>query len=631
MCGIAGIVSLANERTVDAGLIERMNDRITHRGPDSSGVWVNNGVGLGHRRLSIIDLSTVANQPLFNEDGAVAIVFNGEIYNYQSLMEDLADRGHIFRSRSDTEVIVHLYEEYGVDCLSHLRGMFAFAIWDSRQKRLFLARDRVGKKPLYYHQSGCTLVFASEIKSILECPWVKPEVNWQAIDCFFGYQYIPSPITAFAGIHKLPPAHFAVFDLIGNFGVHRYWSLEPEQQDGDFVTSKNKLKELLYEAVSLRMISDVPLGAFLSGGVDSSLIVAIMSKLSKEKVRTFSIGFEDERYNELPYAKSAAGICGTEHQEFIVRPDICGILPKLIWHYNEPFGDSSAIPTYYLSKVTRSEVKVALSGDGGDELFGGYQRYVDLWNMNHTDKFGLAFKNLDTKPRNLVQKIASSLKMRLTDSKTRNYHWISVFDYSMRKRRYSTARVNKLADDYPWNHYSGIWDSFKAGDPVMSAMLTDINLYLPDDILVKVDVASMANSLEVRVPLLDQNIVSFAASVPLSSKIGTSGNKLLLRALAAEFFPESFLDRRKKGFSIPINSWLSNELFTVCEQIVMSSIDTLGGYFDYDEIHSLLHEHRSKGNMGNQVWLLLNFVLWHALFIEQKDITDSFAALTRKG
>lgn len=354
MCGIAGIVSFARECKFDAELVKRMTDKISHRGPDSAGIWTDQGVGLGHRRLSIIDLSTVANQPLFNEDGSIVIVFNGEIYNYQSLMEDLVGHGHIFRSRSDTEVIVHLYEEYGMDCLSRLRGMFAFAIWDGRRNSLFLARDRIGKKPLYYHLSGDTLVFASEIKSILECPWVKAGVNWQAIDCFLGLQYIPTPMTAFLGIHKLPPAHSATFSKAEHFSISRYWQVCPAQhQPMEMPAAKKALKELLIEAVSLRLISDVPLGAFLSGGIDSSIIVAIMSQLSKRKVKTFSIGFTEERFNELPYARIAAELCKSDHKEFVVRPDICNVLPKLIWHYNEPFGDSSAIPTYYLSQVTR--------------------------------------------------------------------------------------------------------------------------------------------------------------------------------------------------------------------------------------------------------------------------------------
>jgi len=630
MCGIAGIVSFGNEQAIDTILIERMNDKITHRGPDSSGVWVDNIVGLGHRRLSIIDLSSVADQPLFNEDKSIAIVFNGEIYNYRMLMEDLLSRGHIFNSRSDTEVIVHLYEEYGVDCLSRLRGMFAFAIWDSKISRLFLARDRVGKKPLYYHRVSRSLTFASEIKSILECPWVKPEVNWQAIDCFFGFQYIPSPMTAFEGIHKLPPAHFATFDLDGTFAIQRYWQLEPIPQEGDFITAKEKLKELLYEAVSLRMISDVPLGAFLSGGVDSSLIVAIMSKLSKEKVKTFSIGFEEERFNELPYARAAAEFCSTEHREFIVRPDICGVLPKLIWHYNEPFGDSSAIPTYYLSEVTRSEVTVALSGDGGDELFGGYLRYGDLSGTQYVDCFGLKFNNVEVNPRNLWERIAASIKMRLTDSQTRNYNWILVFNHSLRQRLYSSKLADFLSENYSWNHYEHIWDSVKTDDIVETAMRTDLNLYLPDDILVKVDVASMANSLEVRVPLLDQSIVNFAAGLPHSYKIEHSKSKRILRAVATDFFPEDFLNRRKKGFSIPINVWLQNELYNFAEQTIMSSMDSLGEHFNFMQIRSLLEDHRRTGRLGTHVWLLLNFILWHKLFIEKKNISDIFAVYHEK-
>ncbi len=630
MCGIAGIVSITSERAIDGRLIERMTDKVVHRGPDSAGVWVEGGVGFGHRRLSIIDLSAVANQPLFNEDGTIAIIFNGEIYNFQSLMEDLLLRGHIFKSRSDTEVIVHLYEEYGLDCLARLRGMFAFAIWDARLDRLLLARDRVGKKPLYYHLDGDTLSFASEIKSILECPWVKAEVNWRAIDCFFGLQYIPAPMTAFEGISKLPPAHYALFGRKSPLSIQRYWAPEPEPQDTDLALSQKKLKDMLYEAVSLRMVSDVPLGAFLSGGVDSSLVVAIMSELSREKVKTFSIGFSDARFNELPFAKKAAEICSTEHREFIIHPDICHVLPTLIWHYNEPFGDSSCIPTYYLSQVTRSEVTVALSGDGGDELFGGYQRYVDLKKMSFLDHLGMSFSNIESKPRNLRSRIATSLKIRLADSKSRNFGWITVFNHSMRQRLYSRQLVERLADDHPWRHYSRIWDGVDTGEAVETAARTDFALYLPDDILVKVDVASMANALEVRVPFLDQHIVNFAMGLPLSSKIGFVENKRILRALAADYFPPDFIDRRKKGFSIPIHAWMRHELFDIVVKVILSSREALEDFFNFSEIEELLNEHKRSGGLGTHIWLLLNFVLWHKLFIQGEDITEVFAS-SRQG
>ena len=398
MCGICGEISFSN-KGVRAETIQRMCRVLEHRGPDDEGMVFMRGeklleiksafptyhgedgfeVGLGHRRLSIIDLSAAGHQPMCNEDGSIWIVFNGEIYNFQEIRTELDEKRHFFRSKSDTEVILHAYEERGVECLSHLRGMFAFAIWDSNRQRLFMARDRLGKKPLVYFSQNGRFAFASEIKALLQIPDVERKVNDIAIHHYLTYQYVPSPDTIFEGIKKLPPAHYLLYDRDGSIKVERYWKLnfsQNLQEDSDIKELEDRIRAELEESVKLRLISDVPLGAFLSGGVDSSLVVGMMARMSRKPVKTFSIGFEEKEFDELSYARLVSKHFATEHHEFIVKPNAIEILPKLVWHYNEPFADSSAIPTYYVAKMTKDYVKVVLTGDAGDENFAGYPRYL---------------------------------------------------------------------------------------------------------------------------------------------------------------------------------------------------------------------------------------------------------------
>jgi len=619
MCGIAGIVNL-NGRGIEEGILKRMAATLRHRGPDDEGVYISPKAGLAHKRLSIIDVKG-GHQPMSNEDGSIHIVYNGEAYNFQTLREDLKSKGHRFKTKSDTEVVLHLYEEKGVECLKELRGMFAFAIWDVRRERLFLARDRVGQKPLFYQYKDNTLLFGSEIKAILEHDSVRRELNLSSLDNYLTYGYTPSPKTMFKNIKKLAPAHYLILDKNG-IKIERYWKLRYSNETKlSFEESKERLYDLLSEATKMRLISDVPLGAFLSGGVDSSCVVALMSKLSSKKVKTFSIGFDEADFDELKYAKEISERFGTEHKELIVKPNALRILPKLAWHYDEPFGDSSCIPTYYVSKMTRDFVTVALSGDGGDESFAGYMRYKGIALAGHLKKL----------PRGLL-KIASivgkgSYKKRFFEGLINNddlegtyIEWLNYFTQKDKRGLYA-GRLKDSLNNNTEGYLRNIISSSDAPKMVEKIMDADVNSYLPEDLLVKVDIASMATSLESRSPFLDHKVMEFAASLPLKYKLKGLSSKHILKEVFKDQIPLTFLNRRKKGFGVPLSNWFREQpkLKKFVRDMLLSKESLKRGLFSKDYIEHLLDEHGRGGQYHTyRIYSLLSFEMWHRMFIDRE-------------
>ncbi|MFP6766221.1 MAG: asparagine synthase (glutamine-hydrolyzing), partial [Planctomycetaceae bacterium] len=634
VCGIAGICW--NHPTPVPGLlsVRNMLDVLSHRGPDDSGIFhsdtgllghesaasgkswpaaipgatahssTRSGAVLGHRRLSIIDLSG-GRQPLSNEDGSVWIAFNGEIYNYRELKADLAARGHIFATSTDTEVIVHLYEEYGERCLDKLRGMFALAIWDARREQVLLARDRLGQKPLFYRQHGKRLDFASELKSLLQLPDASRDVCPQAVDLYLTYQYVPHPTSILKGYHRLPPGHFAVFDRHG-LRVDPYWTppYEPgsSPQTGLNIRSplreplpdcsgwslsrwRSELRETLTEAVRLRMRSDVPLGAFLSGGVDSTIIAGLMQQLSNRPVHTFSIGFPVERFDERAFAREASEMLGTEHHEQVVEPSALSILPKLIWHYDEPFSDSSAIPTMYLSEMTRQSVTVSLSGDGGDELFAGYDRYKAVRIAALIDRMPRPLRSILTArvwqnlPASVEQKSFRRRLKRLLEAlgepaQRRYLRWISIFDARRRSELLSDDVRAALGDFDSAGFIEDAYTACPSRDFVTRTTAADVLTYLPCDILTKVDIASMAFSLEARSPFLDHHVVELAARMPIQHKLhGRQGKQILIDTFA-DLLPDSIQSRPKMGFGVPLDHWFRNELKPLLQEMQKESMFT---------------------------------------------------------
>jgi asparagine synthase (glutamine-hydrolysing) len=627
MCGIAGFIDYwdrnAGERVQRGCLLKDMCDVITHRGPDDDGFFLKDGVALGMRRLAIIDLAGGA-QPISGEDGSVTIVFNGEIYSFHELTRELESRGHKFKTHSDTEAIVHAYEEYGPSCANHLRGMFAFAIWDDKKRELYIARDRVGKKPLYYTvTSGGTLVFGSEIKSLLEHPDVKREINLEALDAYFTLGYVPDPLSIFQNVHKLPPGHYLTFSA-GRLAIQQYWDFNFEPAESrrpeDYL---EELRALLDESVRLRLISDVPLGAFLSGGVDSSTVVALMARHMNQPVKTFSIGFHEDSYNELKYARLTAKKLGTDHHEFFVTPQICDIVDDLVWHFDEPFADPSAIPTFMVSKLARDHVTVALSGDGGDELFAGYTHYV-VQESRRALSAAL--------PKALRQGVMRPLSYRLPHGAWgRNYlHNISLdpIDRYLDSLSYFTelGKESLYTSDFQkaLHNRDRVAQSFRAyasrvktTEPLDQLLYIDGKTYLPGDILTKVDRMSMATSLEVRVPLLDHKLIDFVTRVPASLKLAGTETKQLLKRVAKDLIPAEILDRPKQGFGIPLEEWINRQLRDQIRETLSEPRTRQRGYVRSDYVDLILDEHH-KGRRDHSfpLWSLLILELWHRQYID---------------
>ncbi|MFH1902570.1 MAG: asparagine synthase (glutamine-hydrolyzing), partial [Candidatus Omnitrophota bacterium] len=592
MCGIVGRIEKSGRET-DPQILRRMADVLRHRGPDQEGYYRKNGVGLEHRRLSIIDLAT-GGQPLKNETGDVILVANGEIYNFEELREKLEKKGHCFRTKSDNEVIVHLYEEEGVGCLKELRGMFAFGLWDEKKEQLLLARDRLGKKPLIYSETPSSFNFASEIQALLLAPDIKKEVDRQAIDDYLTLQYIPSPRSIFSGIKKLPAGHYLTYQK-GRISLERYWEIDFNHKIKVSESEAGRLVlDALQEAVRLRMVSDVPLGAFLSGGIDSSAVVGLMSRISEKPVRTFSIGFSEKDYDELKYAGKVARLFGTEHSEFMVRPDIVAILPEMVKHYNEPFGDNSAIPTYYLCAETKKMVTVALSGDGGDENFAGYPRYRQALTL---EKFRPVLSRIPKSLAGIIprsgsdrqRKIAWILKEAPGLSEAERYsRWMTVFPASEKEALYQPSFKNFLSAD-PYQKLKDLWP--RADNHLDKMLCSDFNLYLPDCLLVKMDIASMSHGLEVRSPFLDQKVVELTASLPAGYKLRSGQSKYLLKKIFKNILPAEILKRKKMGFGVPLAAWFRNELKDYLASVILSEKALKRGYFHSGYLKKLFNEH----------------------------------------
>jgi asparagine synthase (glutamine-hydrolysing) len=626
MCGIVGVVR-SDGKPVDQGLLARMNEAIHHRGPDDDGFYVNDSVGLAMRRLAIIDLKR-GKQPIHNQDRTAWIVFNGEIYNYLELREKLEKLGHTFYTNSDTEAIVHAYDQYGEDCPKHLRGMFAFAIWNERTQELFLARDRVGKKPLLYSEVNGQLVFASEFSALLLHPDISREVQPEAIDCYLSFMCVPAPLTAYRSIRKLEPGHSLRWRK-GEVKIQRYWQPDfsnkidiSEEEAGEQVV------EILRDAVKVRLMSEVPLGAFLSGGIDSSAVVALMSQESSDKVKTFSIGFEEQDFSELHHARRLAEHVGADHHEFIVRPDAVEVLPLLVEHYGEPYADSSALPTYYVARETRHHVTVALNGDGGDESFAGYERYVA---MGLTEKYrkvpAFVRESLIKEAVNLIptstikkSKVRSAKRLLEVVAKPkvdRYMHWMSAFNEEMKQPLYSDG-FRQQTDSAFASSFLETWFKRANGSGIVDTLLlTDLMTYLPNDLLVKVDIASMAVSLEARSPFLDHHVIEFAASLPEGLKVRGLTTKYLLKKVLRQLIPSENLDRRKMGFGVPIGHWFRGKMQPFLREVVLSEKALRRGLFKPDAVRQLVGLHtRGERDYSHQLWTLLMLELWFQRFID---------------
>ena len=627
MCGIVGIVNNSN-RPVEQGLLEQMNCSIVHRGPDEDGSYLKENVGLAMRRLSIIDLAS-GRQPIHNADKSKWIVYNGEIYNYQEIRDDLEARGHSFYTNSDTEAIVHLFDEEGPECLRHLRGMFAFAIWDERDRSLFIARDRVGKKPLLYsHQPNGDLIFGSEFQALLKHPAISREVDLDALDDYMSFLCVPAPKTAFKQIRKLEPGHWLRWKD-GQIETQRYW--RPDFSKKIKISEEDAIDEttrILRESTRLRMISEVPLGAFLSGGVDSSTVVALMAQESDRPVKTFSIGFEEQDYSELKYARRVAEHVGAEYNEFVVKPNALEVLPTLVDHYGEPYADSSAIPTYYVSRETRKHVTVALNGDGGDESFAGYERYSA---MMIAELYGriprVVRKAFIESPIGLLP--TSELKRsRVRDAKRffraadlprgqRYTRWMSTFDSETKSEIY-TEEFRRETRSRDASVILDEWFAKANGSGVLdAAMMTDQMTYLPNDLLVKVDIASMANSLEARSPFLDHKVIEFAASLPESLKMQRFETKSLLKKVAARLVPREVIYRRKMGFGVPIGKWFRGEMRDFVRDSLTSPTALGRGIVRRESVERYVNEHiNGERDHSSQLWTLLMLELWFRRFID---------------
>ena len=628
MCGIAGRYNFRSGAPVAPALVRDMCDLIAHRGPDGEGVWTDGPVGFGHRRLAIIDLSPAGRQPMTTADGNLIVTFNGEIYNFLDLRRDLEGRGHRFRSRADTEVILAAYREWGVECLARFRGMFAFALWDGPRRTLFIARDRVGKKPLHYLVDDDGIAFASEPKAFLADEGFEARPDPQAISAYLTLQYVPSPLSAFNGVRKLPAAHYLLV-RDGEVTVRRYWKLSyARKRQLTEAQACEELLERLREAVRLRLISDVPLGAFLSGGIDSSAIVALMAGLSHAPVKTFSIGFDEKEFDELPYARLVAQRFATDHHEFIVRPDAREIFARLVWHYNEPYADASAIPTYYLAELARRHVTVALNGDAGDENFAGYRRYI-------TPPKAKRFDRLPPAVRHAVASLAKSAPApgrsdsvlyrgrrwlrNLSDTPAGRYsRRVMIFDPDL-KREICEPAFAASAGAGAGDVLVGAIEASDAADMVDAQLDVDVAYYLTDCLLVKVDIATMAHGLEGRSPMLDHEFMEFAASLPVDLKLRGDTTKYILKRAVRDLLPPDNVDRPKKGFGVPLGSWFRNELREMSGDLLLDGRLAARGYFRPGTVERLLREHwEGAADWENQLWSLLMLESWHRMFIDAR-------------
>jgi len=628
MCGIAGILNI-DTQNADKAILKKMNSTMHHRGPDAQGYYTDRFLGFAHSRLSIIDLSG-GNQPLSNENQTVWIIFNGEIYNFLEMKKLLESKGHIFSTHSDTETIVHLYEEYGEKCVQMLQGMFVFAIWDKNESSLFVARDRLGIKPLYYFFDGNKLIFASEIKAILEYGMYIPRLlDYEAVYDYLTFGFIPAPKTIFKHIKKLDSAHFIKLNMNNPcLKISQYWDISfAEKINRPENYFKEKIIESLTDSVSSHLISDVPLGAFLSGGIDSSAIVATMSKIIKEPVKTCSIGFENKNFSELPYAELTARLFNTDHSEYVVKPDAIDIIDKLLNYFDEPFADSSALPSYYLCKMTRQKVTVALSGDGGDENFAGYRRYIfeDVENrIRHLlpafirkpffSVLGSIYPKADWLPQMLRAKtLFTNLAKDPFDA---YFNTVSVNGEKLLSAIIEDEFRKKLNGYQSKSVLRKHYDKSDSDHYLDKVLYTEIKTFLPDDYLVKTDRASMANSLEVRVPLLDHKFMEFAAKIPAELKLKNLVTKYIFKKSLENILPREILYRKKQGFEIPVSSWIRSDLKNIFQETIFSKNSLLSSIVKKVYLEKIWNQHQTGiKDYGNNLWLFFILETWHKKYI----------------
>lgn len=626
MCGICGSISLKGNLDLDAAALQRMNDAMTHRGPDDAGQMIDGRVGLAMRRLSIIDLAG-GHQPIWNEDNSRCIVFNGELYNFKELRAQLEAKGHSFRTRSDTEVVLHSYDEWGADCLPKFNGMFGFAIWDVKSQELFLARDPIGEKPLYYYQDSEHLTFGSEIKAILAAPHVPREVNPEGLFNFLAYCHAVAPQTIYKNIYKLPPGHY--LRVKGDaVTTTRYWDIAEGMADISTASPEELCKqivEILDDAVRLRMVADVPVGAFLSGGVDSSAVVALMKRHATGPVKTFSVGFADGgHYNELSVARMVANHFGTDHHELVPEhTDLVAVLRSLVYHYDEPFADAAGFPLYLLSQFAREHVKVVLCGDGGDELFGGYRRYA-------ADRFASGYQIMPgvvgakmlpavagKLPR--VRKLKRTLNtLPIKDPSRRYSYWLTMFSPELQEQLLLEEWRRQEQQYDVLGTYSNFYHAPQGKvDHLNRLMYVDLKTRLADAYMEKTDKATMAHSLEARLPILDPRLVEMAFKIPAKYKVHGSTLKWILKQAVAPLIPEEIIKRPKHGFAVPTDSWFRGDLKKFAYDVLLDSKTLARGYFNKEFIEQIWNEHTTGRNVWDaQLWLLLNFELWHRIYMD---------------
>jgi asparagine synthase (glutamine-hydrolysing) len=637
VCGIAGKLDFSG--AVDESTIRAMCQVMEHRGPDSRGIHLEDGVGLGAQRLAIIDLAG-GEQPIFNEDRSVVVVMNGEIYNYRELRKDLIRRGHRFSSRVDTEVLAHLYEEHGDDLVHHLRGMFAFAIWDRRRRRLLCARDRVGKKPLFWARRGSRFWFASELRALVEDPEIERAIDARAIAAYLALQYVPHPLSALRAVRKLPPASTLAVTERGEKSK-RYWSLDYSRKL-DWVPRQEleeRLLELIREACRLRLVSDVPLGAFLSGGIDSSAVVAAMALESSAPVKTFSIGSPDGGFDERRYARLVAKRFATDHHEFEVEPEALAIMPRIARQYGEPFGDPSAIPSFYLAEMTRRHVTVALNGDGGDEGFAGYPNY--RLNEALTRSLALVPRRLRKRAPLIADRLGEGSHLNTIRSRVRRGARLVAMEPWQRHARWMAAffRTPAVGDRLLSSEFRSSLDGWSPDAVIEAAWLrstarnridrlldVDVQTYLPGDLLVKMDIATMAHSLEARSPFLDHELLEFAAALPARLKLNRGRHKVILRSALRRWLPGEVLDRPKQGFSIPLARWFRQELRDLPGDVLLDPRAMTRGYFQPPEVERMIREHQEGVvDHANRLWVLVQLELWHREVLEAPTATTQWS------
>jgi asparagine synthase (glutamine-hydrolysing) len=631
MCGICGKLFFEKDRSVDEGILREMMDVMRHRGPDDEGVYISGPIGLGHKRLSIIDLNT-GKQPICNENGTIWIIFNGEIYNYRELRKQLAQKGHVFRTQTDTEVIIHSYEEYGENCVSKLRGMFAFAIWDGRSKTLLLARDRLGIKPLYYFLDDRQIIFASEIKAILQDPNVKPEVNLPCVDRFFTYYYLPGEETLLKNIYKLLPGHYLIWKN-GHIEIKRYWDLDfrINGKPDSFNESTEQLRDLLRETVKIHMISDVPVGFLLSGGVDSTALLSLAIQEADKEISTFTLGFSGEGFaDERKYARLAANAFGTKQYDLTISSsDFGDFLPKYVWHMEEPVCEPPAVALYYISKLASEHVKVLISGEGGDEAFAGYQNYRNYVWLERLKRILGSFNGAGTHAIETlshapglqrIRKFSPLMTVPFEDyylSRTStpftffNNHYSSIYTKDF------LDLVNKRNSCLPT---ARLFENAPARDVLGKMLYVDTMSWLPDDLLIKADKITMANSVELRVPLLDHKVLEFAANLPSRYKLSGFTTKFILKTAFRNCVPKQILDRKKTGFPVPYGIWMRRELKSLVEDIVLSQKALDRGYFNRPGVEKMLSANLNGEDYSKEVFSLLVLELWHREFIDKAAI-----------